>query len=244
MRSVTRFEAKTRQSGASARRALVLVCSLLSACASRAPLASTSWEASLEARPGAEIANAQVELEAATPSEPGDLYEVTGEDRIDGRVENGVLACRVSVGGDLRGLAATPDRIVQLSVGDRTSRFAKANSRQWDFSIGLVTLVPGDPVGLRVTDDRLGENSVVLQGTRTFDGGPIGWTDRQYGVRTSVRCRIPTQRDLERELARRLRRLDGRPPSMRNVAAITGWSDPRLKAAQMPRSRPPSTAND
>lgn len=224
------------------RAVLALSALALGGCAARAPLPAASWESSLRARPDGVVGG--TEVAAATPSEPGDLYEVTAEERIDEPVVAGVLACRVRVTGDLRGLASTPDRIVELSIRDRTSVFARSDSTEWDFSVGLVDLAIGDPVGLRVTDDRLGDNRVLVQGDRLYDGGPLGWTERRYGVRTSVRCRIPRPRELQRELARRLRALDDDVVSVRRVAAITGWSDPRVQRAQMERSRPPSTATD
>lgn len=193
-------------------------------CARRAPLSAATWQASLDARPPA---TRGTEVRAATPSEPGDLYGATDELPRDGALQHGLLACRVSVIGDLDGLDRTPDRIVTLDIGGRESVFHRPDARRWDFSVGLVDLEPGDSVGLRVTDDALGANHVVLQGTERFDGGPLGWTERTYGIRTSVRCRIPTRPALERELGRRLARYrkDGDP---RPVAAIVGWSDPRL----------------
>ncbi|MCA9569892.1 MAG: hypothetical protein KC656_18735 [Myxococcales bacterium] len=198
---------------------------LLAGCVARAPLGGADWHASLVDRP---VHTQGIEVDAATPSEPGDLYETTDEEKREEDLVRRMLVCRVTIVGDLDGLDRTPDRIVEITHGDRTSVFLRPDSRAWDFSVGLVDLALGEPIGLRVTDDGLGGNRVVLQGTRRFDGGPIGWTDRQYGIRTSVRCRVPTRRRLERELARRLERLD-RGGDAREVAAIVGWSDPRVR---------------
>lgn len=200
---------------------------LLVGCVHRAPLSDARWQESLAARPQV---TRGVEVRSATPSEPGTLYERTDERTRAGALDGGMLVCRVALIGALDPFEPTPDRIVELAFGDRTSVFHRPDARRWDFSLGLVDLEPGEAVSLRVTDDALGRNHVVLQGTERYDGSPLRWTERYLGVRTSVRCRIPEPEDLERELARRLRsrKLATRP---RSVAAIVGWADPRVGPA-------------
>ncbi len=193
-------------------------------CATRAPLGMADWRESLAARP---LRAGGVEIDAAAPSAPGDLYDRTDEDRRDGPVR-GMLVCRVRVLGHLEGLERTPDRIVEIGIGERVSVFFRPDTPVWDFSVGLVELEPGDRVRLRVTDDALGAKRVLLEGERRYDGWPLGWTARPYGVRSSVRCRIPPRAMLQRELAVRLRRLR-RGGDVREVAAIVGWSDPRVR---------------
>lgn len=203
----------------------------MTACAPRAPLPTTDWQTSLYARP------AGFPDRVATVSSPGDLYDRTPEDVHSG-LSRQLLVCRVTVMGDVD---LPPDPLVELSIGEREMRFRRTDPRRWDFSVGLVDLAVGERVGLRVTDDRLDGGEVLVQGTRRWNGHPMGWTQRDLGVRTSVRCRAPDVRSLEKELGARLK-VARRTGRWGPVVAITGWADPRVD--QMLRNRPPSTAID
>ena len=221
---------------------------LLAACAPRypgpaAPAERMSWSSSLAASPARhDRTDTSMFIEhAATPTAPLDLYRRSEGNLHTGPLVRGTLACLVHTLEPRLELGPTPDLRVEVELADRRTVLGFTDRTQLEFTIGLVDLSAGDRVRVRVLEDTLDGGSLLLEGEQPFNGqSPWGWTTRREQRRTSLRCRAPSMELLDEVVDQRLaaawravRKQDRTGPelardSVRNLAALVGWSDPRV----------------
>lgn len=220
---------------------LLLVCG---ACAPRypgpaAPAELARWTTSEEHTPrGHDRTDAVVyREEAATPTEPGDLFLRAGDDASSGPVSRGAVICELRSMLPREPLGPTPDLLVELDLGERTTRLGFTDARQLDFSLGLVDLPTGTRIHGRVYEDTLDGGELLLEGDTRFDGRGWRWTQRVLDRRTSLRCRLPSTELLDQAIEERLkqawRAVRKQEPQardeVRRLAALVGWGDPRVE---------------
>ena len=220
-----------------------MLLAVLAGCASRypgpaAPTQLARWTTSEERSPSRHdrSSSAIYREEAATPTEPGDLFLRAADDASSGAVERGTVVCQLQSMLPREPLGPRPDLIVELQLGERRTRIGFTDATRVDFSLGLVDLPTGSRIHGRVLRDTLDGGELLLEGDGRFDGRGWGWTERVVDRRTSMRCRLPSQRLLERAIEERVARAwravrKQRPEArdeVRRLAALVGWSDPRV----------------
>lgn len=222
---------------------------LLLACVARypgpaAPAERVSWSSSLAATPARhDRTDGSLFIEhAATPTAALDLYGRAEKLQHTGPLHGGALACLVhTIEPRPGGLGPTPDLRVEVELADRRTVLGFTDRTQLEFSIGLVDLNAGERVKIRVLEDTLDGGLLLLEGEEPFSGqSPWGWTIRRDQRRTSLRCRAPSTELLDQVIEQRLsdawravRRQDrlgvaSARDAVRNLAALAGWSDPRV----------------